>query len=211
MSQKIAWCEEKPPHIRWPEVRCFVWVAKETHREETHRRRKTESFPLHHPHYMTGYREFMFSQLECGELYKSGGYNLSLLQHMNRGYLWKCVMFLSSVYSILGNTKNKNKRDENHSSRQRRNVCLKGWVVLNFPFGSQQRWSTYVSSMFSWTSTSMFIQVKWKWPLRNHPGHILTSVSTILKLFQQFNSQFHFLTTSKERDCLKSNSSLFHL
>ena len=37
------------------------------------------------------------------------------------------------------------------------------------------------------------------------------SISTILKLFQQFDSQFHFLTTSKERDCIKSNGSLSHL
>ena len=105
----------------------------------------------------------------------------------------------------------KNERDENHSSRQRRNMCLKGWFVLYLPFSSQQRRSTYVPLRFPWTSTSMFIQVKWKWPLRNHPGHILTSISTILKLFQKFDSQFHFLTTSKERDFIKSNSFLSHL
>ena len=34
MLQKIAWCGEKPPYIWWPEVKCFVWVLKETHRKE---------------------------------------------------------------------------------------------------------------------------------------------------------------------------------
>ena len=57
----------KLPHIWWPEVKCSVWVTKETHREETHRRRKTEPLSLHHLFYMPGYCEFMFSQLECSE------------------------------------------------------------------------------------------------------------------------------------------------
>ena len=61
----LVW--RKPPHIWWPEVKCSVWVTKETHREETPRRRKTEPFSLHHLFYMPDYCEFMLSQLKCSE------------------------------------------------------------------------------------------------------------------------------------------------
>lgn len=135
------------------------------------------------PYYIIVYYQFMFSQLECGQLYKTRGHNLYLLPPIT-AYLCKYVVLLSNVFYICGNKEKKRNNDENHSARQRRNVCLKGWVILNLPFGSQQRWNSCVPLIIPWTTASMFIQVKWKWPLRNYLGHILTSISTILKSCQ---------------------------
>lgn len=159
------------------------------------------------PHYITGSVSSCSLNQSVGECTKLEDI-IDLHCSIQTGVIYGNVSCFWAV-SIISVVMKKNY--ENHSFRQTRNVCWKGWVVLNLPFGSQQRWSTYVPLRFPWSTTSMFIQVKWKWPLRNHLGCIQTSISTILKLFQQFDSQFHFSTTSKEEDCAKSNSSLFHL
>lgn len=61
--------------------------------------------------YIIVYYEFIISQLEYGELYKIGRHNLSLLQYINQGCLWKCVMVLSNVYYIYGNKKKRSEEN----------------------------------------------------------------------------------------------------
>lgn len=40
VSQGTAGCEEKPPHIWWPNGKCLVWVVKETRTQERETRRR---------------------------------------------------------------------------------------------------------------------------------------------------------------------------